>query len=78
MANNVINIREFVDVSTAIAATPTDVSRNWSAVLFVMKGTDAQATSIKKYDDLAAVIADGSNTEAAKFATQLYGTSYER
>lgn len=77
MANNVINIREFVDVSTAIATTPTDVSRNWSAVLFVAKGTDEQATSIKRYEDLAEVIADGSNTEAAKFATQLYGTAYE-
>lgn len=76
MASNVINIREFVDVSTAVAASPTDVSRDWSAVLFVQKGTDAQATVITKYDDLAAVIAAGSNTEAAKFATQLYGTGY--
>lgn len=76
MASNVINIREFVDVSTAVAVSPTDVSRDWSAVLFVQKGTDAQATVIKKYDNLAAVIEDGSNTEAAKFATKLYGTSY--
>lgn len=77
MASNVINIREFVDVSTAVASSPTDVARDWSAVLFVQKGTDAQATVITKYDDLAAVIAAGSNTEAAKFATQLYGTTYE-
>lgn len=76
MASNVINIREFVDVSTAVAVSPTDVSRDWSAVLFVQKGTDAQATVIKKYENLAAVIEDGSNTEAAKFATQLYSTSY--
>ena len=76
MASNVINIREFVDVSTAVAVSPTDVSRDWSAVLFVQKGTDAQATVITKYDNLAAVIEAGSNTEAAKFATQLYGTSY--
>lgn len=77
MASNVINIREFVDVSTAVATSPTDVSRDWSAVLFVQKGTDAQATVITKYDDLAAVIAAGSNTEAAKFAAQLYNTSYD-
>jgi len=78
MASNVINIREFVDVSTAVASSPTNVSRDWSAVLFVQKGTDAQATVITKYDDLAAVIAAvGSNTEAAKFAAQLYGTSYD-
>lgn len=76
MASNVINIREFVDVSTAVAVSPTDVSRDWSAVLFVQKGTDAQATVITKYENLAAVIEAGSNTEAAKFATQLYGTSY--
>ena len=76
MASNVINIREFVDVSTAVASSPTDVSRDWSAVLFVQKGTDAQATVITKYDDLAAVVEAGSNTEAAKFATQLYGTGY--
>lgn len=77
MASNVINIREFVDVSTTVAVSPTDVARDWSAVLFVQKGTDAQATVITKYDDLAAVIAAGSNTEAAKFASQLYGTTYE-
>ena len=77
MASNVINIREFVDVSTAVASSPTDVSRDWSAVLFVQKGTDAQATVITKYADLAAVVEAGSNTEAAKFAAQLYGTSYD-
>ena len=76
MASNVINIREFVDVTTSVASSPTDVSRDWSAVLFVQKGTDAQATVITKYADLAAVIEAGSNTEAAKFATQLYGTGY--
>lgn len=76
MSNNVINIREFVDVTTAIASTPTNVARDWSAVLFVQKGTDEQTTTITKYDDLAAVIAEGSNTEAAKFATKLYETKY--
>lgn len=77
MATNVINIREFVDVSTSVASTGTNVARDWTAVLFVQKGEDAQATVVEKYDDLAAVIAgEGSNTEAAKFATQFYGTSY--
>ena len=77
MATNVINIREFVDVSTSVAATGTNVARDWTAVLFVQKGEDAQATVVKKYDDLAAVIAgEGSNSEAAKFATQFYGTSF--
>ena len=77
MATNVINIREFVDVSTSVASTGTNVARDWTAVLFVQKGEDAQATVIAKYDDLAAVIAGaGSNSEAAKFATQFYGTSY--
>lgn len=77
MATNVINIREFVDVSTSVAATGTNVARDWTAVLFVQKGEDEQATTIAKYDDLAAVIAGaGSNTEAAKFATQFYGTGF--
>lgn len=77
MATNVINIREFVDVSTSVASTGTNVARDWTAVLFVQKGTDEQATVVKKYDDLAAVITgEGSNSEAAKFATQFYGTSY--
>ena len=77
MATNVINIREFVDVSTSVAATGTNVARDWTAVLFVQKGEDAQATVVKKYDDLAAVIAgEGSNSEAAKFATQFYGASF--
>lgn len=77
MATNVINIREFVDVTTSVSATGTNVARDWTAVLFVQKGDDAQATTISKYDDLAAVVAgEGSNTEAAKFATQFYGTGY--
>jgi len=78
MATNVINIREFVDVSTSVTSSGTNVARDWSAVLFVQKGTDEQATVVKKYDDLAAVIeGEGSNTEAAKFATQFYGTGYK-
>jgi len=77
MATNVINIREFVDVSTSVAASGTNVARDWTAVLFVQKGTDAQATVVAKYDDLAAVIEGaGSNSEAAKFATAFYGTGY--
>ena len=77
MATNVINIREFVDVTTSVSATGTNVARDWTAVLFVQKGDDAQATTISKYDDAAAVVAgEGSNTEAAKFATQFYGTGY--
>ena len=76
MATNVINIRRFVDVSTGVVLTPTDTARDWGAVLFVQKGEDGASTTIKKYDDLAAVIAAGSNTEAAKAATQFYGTSY--
>lgn len=78
MATNVINIREFVDVSTSVAASGTNVARDWTAVLFVQKGEDAQATTITKYDDLAAVVSgEGSNTEAAKFATKFYGTGYK-
>lgn len=77
MATNVINIREFVDVSTSVSATGTNVARDWSAVLFVQKGENGAATVITKYDDLAAVIAGaGSNSQAAKFATQFYGTAY--
>lgn len=76
MATNVINIRRFVDVSTGVQATPADVRRDWGAFLFVAKGTDNQATEVNKYADLAEVIAAGSNTEAAKCATQFYGTGY--
>lgn len=74
--SNVINIREFVDVTTSVAATPSAISRNWGSVLFVQKGADAQATTITRYDDLASVISAGSNTEAAKFATTFYGATY--
>src|SRR5690625_7653395 len=76
MATNVINIRRFVDVSTGVQATPADVRRDWGACLVVAKGTDDQATEVNKYADLAEVIAAGSNTEAAKCATQFYGTGY--
>ena len=77
MATNVINIREFVDVTTSVSASGTNVARDWTAVLFVQKGTDAQTTVLTKYDDLAAVIEGaGSNSEAAKFATAFYGTTY--
>lgn len=77
MATNVINIREFVDVTTSVSSTGVNVARDWSVPVFVQKGTDAQATTVVKYDDLAAVIAGaGSNSEAAKFATKFYGTSY--
>lgn len=77
MATNVINIREFVDVSTSVSANGTNVARDWTVPLFVMKGEDESATVIAKYDDLAAVIEGaGSNSEAAKFATKFYGTSY--
>lgn len=77
MATNVINIRQFVDVSTAVASSGTNVTRDWGAFLFVQKGTDAVATTVTKYDDLAAVQAGaGSNSEAAKAAAVFYGTSY--
>lgn len=77
MATNVINIREFVDVTTSVSATGTNVARDWSVPLFVMKGESESATVVAKYDDLAAVIEGaGSNSEAAKFATKYYGTSY--
>lgn len=76
MATNVINIREFVDVTTGVDNI-TNVARDWTAVLFVQKGTDEQTTVITKYDDLAAVIdGAGSNSEAAKFATKFYGTTF--
>lgn len=77
MATNVINIRQFVDVSTAVASSGTDVTRDWGAFLFVQKGADEAATTVTKYDDLAAVQAGaGSNSEAAKAAAIFYGTSY--
>lgn len=76
MATNVINIREFVDVSTSVAATPANVSRDWGALLFVQKGTNGQTTTITTYADLAAVLDAISNTEAAKAATVFYGTGY--
>ena len=77
MATNVINIRQFVDVSTAVASSGTNVTRDWGAFLFVQKGIDAEATTVTKYDDLAAVQAGaGSNSEAAKAAAIFYGTSY--
>lgn len=77
MATNVINIRQFVDVSTAVASSGTNVTRDWGAFLFVQKGADEAATTVTKYDDLAAVQAGvGSNSEAAKAAAIFYGTSY--
>lgn len=76
MATNVINIRRFVDVTTGVSATPTLVSRDWGAVLFVQKGNDDQATELKEYADLAEIVAAGSNTEAAKCAGKFYGTTY--
>lgn len=75
MASNVINIREFVDVTTSVAATPTDVSRNWGAVLFVQKGSDGASTTIATYESLDEI--PGSNTEGKKFAEKFYGTTYE-
>lgn len=76
MATNVINIRRFVDVTTGVQQTPTNVVRDWGAMLFVQKGADGAATTLTKYDDLAAVVAAGSNTEAAKAAGVFYGTTY--
>lgn len=76
MATNVINIRRFVDVSTGVEAAGANVSRDWGAFLFVQKGDDGASTKITKYEDLAAVIAAGSNTEAAKAANIFYGTAY--
>lgn len=77
MATNAINIRRFVDVTTSVQETPTQIRRDWGAVLFVQKGTDGQTTALTKYNDLTSVIEGaGSNTEAAKFATALYNTSY--
>lgn len=76
MATNVINIRRFVDVTTGVAATPVNVARDWGAFLFVQKGTDGQTTELKSYADAAEVIADASNSEAAKAAQIYYGTQY--
>lgn len=77
MATNVINIREFVDVSTTVATTPANVERDWASVLFVQKGEAGAVTKATKYDTLNDLIsALGSNTAAAKFATQFYQTEY--
>lgn len=76
MATNVINIRRFVDVTTGVQSAGPIVARDWGAFLFVQKGTDGSPTTLVKYDDLAAVIEGGSNTEAAKYATKFYGTGY--
>jgi len=74
---NVINIRNFVDVSTSVVQTSANVARDWGAALFVQKGTNGQTTALTQYDDLEAVVnGAGSNSEAAKFATQFYGTTY--
>lgn len=76
MATNVINIRRFVDVTTGVQDTPTNVQRDWGAFLFVQKGADGSGVTVTKYLDLEAVLAAGSNTEAAKAATVFYGTQY--
>lgn len=77
MANNVINIRNFVDVTTGVASTPVDTSREWGAILFVQKGEDGAATKITRYENLKEVQdGAGSNSEAALAAQQFYGTSY--
>lgn len=76
MATNVINMRRFVDVTTGVQQAPANVVRDWGAMLFVQKGEDGVATTLTKYDDLAAVLAAGSNTEAAKAAQVFYGTKY--
>lgn len=76
MATNVINIRRFVDVTTGVQDTPTNVQRDWGAFLFVQKGADGSGVTVTKYLDLEGVLAAGSNTEAAKAATVFYGTQY--
>ena len=76
MATNVINIREFVDVSTSVASTPLLVARDWGTLLFVQKGTDDQATTLVEYESLTDVNERASNTEAATVASVFYGTSY--
>lgn len=76
MATNVINIREFVDVSTSVASTPTLVARDWGALLFVQKGEPGQQTTLTEYDSLTDVNDRASNTEAATVAAVFYGTSY--
>lgn len=76
MATNVINIREFVDVSTSVASTPTNVARDWGALLFVQKGTTGSTTTTATYNNLEELIEAASNTEAAKAATVFYGTGY--
>lgn len=75
--SNVINIRRFVDVSTGVVTAPATGVREWGAILFVQKGSDDSATELKSYTELAALVADGSNTEAVKAATVFYGTGYQ-
>ena len=76
MATNVINIREFVDVSTSVASTPLLVARDWGTLLFVQKGTNDQATTLVEYESLTDVNERASNSEAATVASVFYGTSY--
>ena len=76
MATNVINIREFVDVSTSVASTPMLVARDWGALLFVQKGSAGQTTTLDEYESLTDVNDRASNTEAATVAAVFYGTSY--
>lgn len=78
MANNVINIRNFVDVTTGVATTPLDTSRQWDAVLFVQKGADGASTSVTRYESLQEMSeANISNTEGYAAAQQFYSTEYK-
>ena len=77
MASNVINIRNFVDVTTGVATTPLDTSKQWDAVLFVQKGAAGAATTVVRYESLQEMTeANISNTEGYAAAQQFYGTSY--
>jgi len=78
MATNVINIRNFVDVTTGVQTVSAGGNRSFNAVLFVQKGVAdsgvgaiTAATSVQEVADVA-----GSNSEATAAATTFFGTSY--
>lgn len=73
---NIINIKKFIDVSTSVSATPLG-RRDFRNILFVQKGEDGASTVVSSYTDLdSLIIAEGSNSAAAKMATKFWGGGF--
>lgn len=76
MATDIIDIKNFIDVSTSVASV-TSAGRNFRDLCVVQKATDSEEMEVTTYTNLSELVdAEGSNSASVKAATVFYGGGF--